>query len=256
MTIRLAEEGEFPVRVGFHPKICHEKDFVPMRLYHSITSKLGKRSIASLAMTTVACVLLVAQAGCLGLVSNLIHATGADKTPAAYEGLEDSRVAVVTMTENSQFSDDVAARILGRNVTQWLSKEVDDIELIREDKVANWRDTHGWDQVEFAEIGRGVDAQKVLAIEVTNLKLRDGATLYRGHADVHISVIDAKSGDELFTRDIDDFTYPVTAGVYTNETTEAGFRKLYLGILAKRIARQFYPYDAHEDFALDSMIAR
>lgn len=227
-----------------------------MRLSHSNTSILGKRSFASLVMTTVACVMLITQPGCLGLLSNLMHATGADKTPAAYKGLKDSRVAVVTLTENSQFSDDVAARILGRNVTQWLSNEVKDIDLVREDKIANWRDTHGWDQVEFAEIGRGVDADKVLAIEVSNLQLRDGATLYRGRADVRISVIDAKTGEELFTRDLDDFTYPTTAGVYTNETTEARFRKLYLGILAKRIARQFYPYDAHEDFALDGMIAR
>ncbi|WP_182866306.1 hypothetical protein [Stieleria mannarensis] len=218
----------------------------------------GRRSrlVASLGLTAVVCVLLSSQTGCLGLLSNLIHASGADKTPAAYDGLEESRVAVVTLTENSQFSDDISARILGRNVMQWLAKEVDDIELVRDDKIANWRDTHGWDQIEFAEIGRGVDAEKVLAIEVTNLKLRDGATLYRGRADVHISVIDAKTGDELFSRDIDDFTYPNTAGVYTNETTEARFRKLYLGILGKRIARQFYPYDRHEDFALDSIIAR
>ncbi|MCS7471115.1 hypothetical protein NZK35_31040 [Stieleria sp. ICT_E10.1] len=227
-----------------------------MRLSRFHSSGKGTRLVASLGLTAVACILVSTQAGCLGLLSNLIHASGADKVPAAYEGLEDSRVAVVTLTENSQYSDDVSARILGRNVMQWLSKEVDDIELIREDKIANWRDTHGWDQVEFAEIGRGVDAEKVLAIEVMNLKLRDGATLYRGHADVRITVIDAKTGEELFTRDIDDFTYPNTAGVYTNETTEARFRKLYLGILGKRVARQFYPYDAHEDFALDSIIAR
>ena len=138
----------------------------------------------------------------------------------------------------------------------WLKKEVEEIDLVRADKIANWRDTHGWDQVEFEEIGRGVDADKVLAIEVTNLKLRDGQTLYKGNADVRISVIDSKTGDELYTKHLDDFTYPTTAGVYTNEMTESKFRKLYLGILAKRIARQFFPYDAHEDFALDSIIAR
>ncbi|MCO8125482.1 hypothetical protein NHH03_27330 [Stieleria sp. TO1_6] len=204
----------------------------------------------------VACLLISTQTGCLGLLSNLMHATGADKIPAAYDGLEKSRVAVVTLTENSQFSDDDAARILGRNVMQHLVTEVKKIELVREDKIANWRDTHGWDQVEFAEIGRGVDADKVLAIEVSNLQLRDGKTLYRGRADVHISVIDAKTGDQLYAHDLDEFTYPTTAGQTTTDTTESRFGKLYLGILAKRIARQFYPYDAHEDFAIDSLIAR
>ena len=227
-----------------------------MRLSRYSTSKQASRRVACLCLMTVACILVSTQAGCLGLLSNLIHAAGGDKVPAAYKDLEESRVAVVTMTENSQFSDDIPARILSGNVMQWLNKEVDDIELVRADKIANWRDTHGWDQVEFAEIGRGVEAEKVLAIEVSNFKLRDGATLYRGHADVHVSVIDAKTGDMLFSSDLDDFTYPVTAGVYTNETTEARFQKLYLGILAKRIARQFYPFDAHEDYALDSIIAR
>jgi hypothetical protein len=252
----LAERLPNWVGVGFHRKISHEKDFVPMRLSRFSTSEKGSRLIACSVLMSVACLLVSTQAGCLGLLSNLIHAAGGDKVPAAYEGLEETRVAVVTMTENSQFSDDISARIISNNVMQWLSKEVDEIKLVREEKIANWRDTHGWDQVEFAEIGRGVDADKVLAIEVTNLKLRDGATLYRGHADVRVTVVDSKNDDLLFAIDIDDFTYPTTAGVYTNEMTEDRFRKLYLGILSKRIARQFYAFDAHEDFALDSIIAR
>ncbi|MEM6473153.1 MAG: hypothetical protein AAF802_26565 [Planctomycetota bacterium] len=200
--------------------------------------------------------LLACQPGCLGVISNIMHATGADKTPAAYDGLEKSRVAIVTVTENSQFGDDTSARILSRNISQWIGSEVKEVDLVREDKISDWRDTHGWDQLEFAEIGRGVEADKVLAIEVANLKLRDGPTLYRGNADVRVSVIDSKTGEELFSSEIEEFQYPITAGVYTNETTESRFRKLYLGILGKRIARQFFPFDAHEDFALDGFIAR
>ncbi|MEO1618445.1 MAG: hypothetical protein AAFV88_21510 [Planctomycetota bacterium] len=218
---------------------------------------LRSPSLRSLAGICVLLPLLCAtQTGCLGLISNIMHATGADKTPAAYNGLRECSVAVVTVTENGQFGDDTAARILSRNVTQWLGSEVKEIELIREDEIADWRDRHGWDQLEFAEIGRGVEADKVLAIEVANLKLRDGATLYRGNADVRVSVIDSKTGEELYHTEIDEFEYPTTAGVYTNETTESRFRKLYLGILGKRIARQFFAFDAHEDFALDSIIAR
>ena len=35
--------------------------------------------------------------------------------------------------------------------------------------------------------------------ELTNLRLRDGATLYRGRADVSLSVIEVESGDVLFS---------------------------------------------------------
>ncbi len=214
------------------------------------------KSTASLGLMIVLVLLVSTQTGCLGLVSNLMHAAGADKVPAAYEGLEKSRVAIVTVTENGQFTDDISARILTRNVAQWLGTNVNKIELVREDKISNWRDTHGWDQIDFVEIGRGVDAEKVLGIEVSNLKLQDGATLYRGRADVITTVVDVESGEEVYHSELDEFTYPVSAGQYTSETTESRFRKLYLGILAKRIARQFYPFDAHEDFALDSIVAR
>lgn len=227
-----------------------------MRLSRFLSTTQRPKPLASFCFTVVTCVILVAQTGCLGLVSNLIHAAGGDKSPAAYDGLEDSKVAVITITENSQFSDDVSARLLTANVAQWLKKEVDDIELVRSDEVANWRDTHGWDQIQFDEIGRGVDAEQVVAIEMNNLKLREGATLYRGRCDVHVAVIDAKTGEELFTTELEDFTYPKTAGVSSTEMTETRFRKLYLGILAKRVARQFFPYDARDDFALDSIIAR
>ncbi|KAA5544484.1 hypothetical protein FYK55_09140 [Roseiconus nitratireducens] len=217
---------------------------------------MARPAAVTLCMSLIVASLLATQSGCLGLAANLIHAAGGDKAPAAYEGLEESRVAVVTLTENSQFSDDPSARILGRNVTQLLKQQIKDIEIVREDKIANWRDTHGWDQLEFAEIGRGVDADKVLAIEVANLKLRDGATLYRGRADVVITVVDAKTGEQLYRSEMEEFTYPTTAGQYTSETTESRFQKLYLGVLAKRVARQFYPYDPRDDFALDSIVAR
>ncbi|MCC9599686.1 hypothetical protein LOC67_03860 [Stieleria sp. JC731] len=198
------------------------------------------------------------QTGCAPLIANIMHVTGADQTPAAFEGLEDSRVAIVTITENSRFGDDISAALLSHSVAKILGAEVDDIALVREDKIADWRDVHGWDEMDFGEIGRGVNADKVLAIEVLELSLQEGPTLFRGHADIHISVVDTKTGEELFSSDLEDFTYPnIAGGVSTSETTEARFRKLFVGnILAKRIARLFHPFDARDDFALDSITTR
>ena len=100
--------------------------------------------------------------------------------PAKYDGLEDTRVAVVTVTDSSHYTDDVSARLLSRKVGEVLTTEVDDLRLVREDRIQQWRDTNGWDSIDFLEIGQGVNAEKVLGIELTNLRLRDGATLYRG----------------------------------------------------------------------------
>ena len=208
-----------------------------------------------LAMTVLAGTILATQSGCLGLVANLAHAVGADKIPAEYEGLKGSKVAVVTVTDSSQYSDDTSARILSRKVGEIITREIKQVRLVREDQVEQWRDTNGWDAVDFLSVGRGVEAEKVIGIELTGLRLRDGATLYRGRANVMISVIDVKSGDIVYQRDLEEFTYPVNAGQYTSETTESRFRKLYLKMLAQKIARIFYPYDLSETFALDGAIA-
>ncbi|NND97475.1 MAG: hypothetical protein HKN47_09135, partial [Pirellulaceae bacterium] len=195
------------------------------------------------------------QPGCLGVFANLMHAVGADQVPAEYKGLEDSSVAIVTVTNSSHYSDDTSARLLSRMVSDIVIKEVDDVSLVREDQIEQWRDLNGWDSVDFLSIGKGVKADKVLGIELTNLRLRDGATLYRGRADVSLSVIDVATGEVLYRRSLDEFTYPITAGQYTSETTESRFRKLYLSMLAKQIARSFHRWDMTDDFATDGIIA-
>ena len=210
---------------------------------------------ASALTTTAVALLLVTQPGCVGLIANLVHAVGADRIPAEYEGLKDTKLAVVTVTDSSQYSDDVSARLLSRRVGNLLTQKVDNVRLVREDQIQQWRDTNGWDAVDFLSIGRGVEAEKVLGIELTNLQLREGATLYRGRADVTLSVLDVKTGEVLYSRDMEDFTYPSTAGQYTSETTESRFRKLYLDMLAKQICRAFHPYDFSETVALDGAIA-
>ena len=211
--------------------------------------------VRSLPLLLAAAAILFTQSGCLGLYSNLMHAVGADKVPAEYEGLEDSRLAIVTVTDSSQYSNDTSARILSRRVGEILTGEVDGIQLVREDLIEQWRDSHGWDSIDFVAIGKGVKAEKLLSIELTNLRLRDGATLYRGRADVTVSVIDVATGKILYRRELEEFTFPTSAGQYTSETTEPRFRKLYLNMLATQISRSFHPWDFNETIAIDGSIA-
>ncbi|MCC9644433.1 hypothetical protein LOC71_19345 [Rhodopirellula sp. JC740] len=199
--------------------------------------------------------LLLTQTGCLGLMSNLMHAMGADQIPAECELLEDSKVAVVTFTDRSQYSEDIAARLLSRKVSDILLRKIDDISLVREDEIQEYRDTHGWENSDFLDIGQGVEAEKVLAIELSGMKLREGATLYRGTAAVTLTLLDVETESVVFRKEIDEFTFPSTAGQYTSETTESKFRKLYLQMLAERIGRVFHPYDFAETVALDGAIA-
>ncbi len=200
--------------------------------------------------------LCAANSGCMGLslAANVINAVKGYTVDAEFKGLREKRVAVVTLTDSSQYSDDASARILSRRISDILRTEVKDIELVREDEVQQWRDRNGWDAVEFLDIGRGVKADKVLGVELTNLKLRDGATLYRGRATVTVTVYDVASGALEFRKHLDEFTYPESAGQYTSETTESRFRSLYLSVLAARISRFFHPYDFSDTVAMDATI--
>ncbi|MEM9828895.1 MAG: hypothetical protein AAF958_20075 [Planctomycetota bacterium] len=210
-------------------------------------------SAGLIAATTVGgiCVL---QSGCLGLASNLMHAAGMDLVPAEYEGLEDQLVAVVVRTPSNRHHDDQIAGDMAIRLQQELTSKVDDFQAVRADKIHDWWDRNGWDANDFQGLGRDVGATRVLLVDIKDLSLRDGATLYRGTADVHVQVIDVATGGVPFTKTIDSFEYPRMAGQSTSETTEKRFRKLYLSILAAEIGRAFHPYDEGERVALDSKI--
>lgn len=217
-------------------------------------SKSRKCSVVQLGVFLSAMLLVATTSGCT-LLANVMYVMGADQIPPEYEGLDESKVAIVTASDSSNYSDDAAARQLSRMIGDILLKQVDDLSLVREDQIEQWRDTNGWDSTDFISIGRGVKADKVLAIELTNLRLREGATLYRGRADATVSVIDVASGDVQYRKSIEEFTYPISAGQSTSETTEKRFRRLYLGMLSKQVARSFHSWDMTEDFANDGIIA-
>lgn len=223
-------------------------------------ARFSRRHFANRLFSRFACVasasaLVAAQTGCLGIASNLMHAVGMDLIPAEYEDLNQSTIAIVTVTDSSQYSNDVASRELSRRVGEVLTKKGKDVQLVRDDLIDQWRDTNGWDSIDYAAIGAGVQAEKVLAIELFDLRLRDGATLYRGRADVTIKVIDVKTGNVAYTKSLDEYTFPTSTGQHTSETSENRFRKLYLSMLANEIGRSFHPYDINERVAIDTAIA-
>lgn len=217
---------------------------------------LGRRLLQGLTASLMLAAVTLTQTGCIQFVANMIHAVHGDNVPAEFGGLEGKKVAVITVTDTSKYSNDISARMLTRIVSEVLTDEVKGIKLAREDEVEQWRDTQGWDGevIDYVALGRGVKADKVVSIELTDLRLREGQTMYRGHAGATITVHDVASESREFRRTLDDYTYPVTAGLFTTETTEDKFRAIFLRMLGKRIARYFHPYDFRDGVATDAQI--
>lgn len=210
--------------------------------------------LAGLVWTILFAAVTVSQVGCM-LAGNLMHAAGLDMIPAEYEGMEDAVVALVVLTPSALHENDPAASELTRHLRQELTGGVDDIQLVRDDRVAQWWDTHGYDSEDYAAMGRDIDADRVMVVHLDSLKLKDGATLYRGSADVMMEIIDVETGHVAFSKTIEEYRFPKMAGQHTSETTLRRFRSLYLKMLAAEIGRTFRPFDAHERIALDSTIA-
>ena len=111
----------------------------------NIQPEISRRKLC-MAMISGAAVL---QTGCLGLASNLMHAVGMDMIPPEYEGFEEQTVAVITISDSSSYTRDQKSAELSTFVGRILTQKIKDIKVVRDDKVSHWRDTNGWNSLDF-----------------------------------------------------------------------------------------------------------
>ena len=202
------------------------------------------------AMTITALICMTASTGCVGAVAQALYMWKGITLPAEYEGLQEQRVAVVCVSNEASYGSSSTASRLARNVSRLLEMHVKKIDMIRHEEVSDWIDKNNWDEVDYLEIGRGVNAQKLVAIDLREYRIREGATLLRGRASATITVYDiSKNGREVYKSHLDD-TFPRN-GYPTTEMSETRFDRIYVTMLASQIARKFYESDAVSDYAPD-----
>lgn len=198
---------------------------------------------------------LVLLSGCVGTLANLIHVAHGNLVPANFEGLEEKKIAVVCVANSEAFGPSTASVHLARMVGELIKANVKKSEVVDPQKIADWIDRNDWDYMDYPEVGKAVGADMVVAIDLDTFSLNDGKTLYRGRADIKVVVYDMTDGGrEVFAYSPTQVTFPETSGYHATETTEEVFRRQFVAILASRIARQFYSYDAQEDFANDATV--
>lgn len=194
-------------------------------------------------------------AGCFGFAANLMYMINGLKVEAAYDGLEESRVAIVVVSDASSYGPDTLASIVGRAMGIRLNQHVKEITIIPQNVIENWQDTHGWDRVDFREIGYGVNADKVMAIEIDSYSIHEGSTLYKGRSMVNTTVFDLTEegeGEAVFSQGPAEYLFPKSHARPVMSTTEQQFEAVYLAKLVDNIARNFYQYDKAEPMAEDA----
>src|SRR4051812_8525613 len=108
----------------------------------------------SLAGGLLVAVLLSMSAGC-GVVQQINYIINGFKVDAKFAGLEDKKIAVVCVAgpgvpPNGEAS--MIANIVGTKI----GAEVKGAQIISQAKIADWMDKNDWDQVDYADVGRGV----------------------------------------------------------------------------------------------------
>jgi hypothetical protein len=126
------------------------------------------------------------------------------------------------------------------------------ITVIQPDRVQDWLDRHDdWDKPD--EIGEATGATHVVFIDVHkyNLFEENSHDLFRGRAEVLVSVFKMQKGDQaekIYTKELTSL-YPLSAPRATSEISYDRFRRQYLGRLSEEVGRLFYEYFNGDDMA-------
>jgi hypothetical protein len=199
--------------------------------------------------------LAVSSSGCVGIASQIVYMIKGNKVDAEFDGLRGKRVAVVCVANSSDYDPGSASAMLAQTVESILRLKVKGIKVVRQDEVADWIDNNNWNQMDYRDIGRGVNAEMVLAIDLDGYRLHEDQTLFKGRANVVVTVYDmTKGGEAVFRRSKPNFSFPTSGGQHVSETTEGQFQRKFIFVLANDIAKPFYDYDFAEDFARDASL--
>ncbi len=189
--------------------------------------------------------------GCTGLFTMAAYLIKGTDAPAEFKGLKDKRVAVVCRAPVTMNTDQaLGSRELAERVTFLLQANVPKIKTIDQQDVADWTDENTWE--DFRDIGKALDAEMVVGIDIDEFSLQRSSSVYQGRAKVRISVYDMETGGRVYDKQPNQFLYPNSGGMPTNNIPRAEFRRHFVFQLAEQIGSKFYAHDPRSVFASDT----
>ncbi|AMV33863.1 hypothetical protein VN12_17170 [Pirellula sp. SH-Sr6A] len=220
----------------------------------TIQVKASRSFPSAWAIACLFSLLCITTTGCVRLASNLLYAIKGRNNPAEFEGLEEKKVAVL-VSNNGVHTSDASSLVLARNINLLLQNKVKKVRMISQDEVDRMIQDQQLGKVDPIQVGERLGADFVIDIDVSDLKLYDGKTLYKGQCSASVTTYKCKDGREIVFRKLHpEFIYPKT-GAPVTDMDEATFRRVYLMTLAERVSRSFYPYDPATDVARDAAIS-
>jgi hypothetical protein len=203
-------------------------------------------------LITLAALLLPAASGCSTLFTAAYLFQPAD-VPAEFTGLRGKHVAIACRPiVELEFTDAGSARELASLVGAQIGSKVRRTRIIGQQEVARWVDENSW--VDYPSLGKSLDADLVVGVDLEAFRLHEGSTLYRGRATAHVKVYEVATKKIVFEKRIDDFSFPANTAIPASDRSEAEFRGMFLQMLSQKISRCFHAYESREVFAEDSLM--
>jgi hypothetical protein len=217
---------------------------------------IRRLSIRLLLAAGIATVVLTS-GGCIGVSAHLLYFLKGQRVKAEFSGLKDKRVAVVCNSSTSSYGPGAEALLLAHSVSAILQREVKGIQLIDQEKVADWIDNNAWDQIDYRKVGKGVDAELLVAIELSSFSLHEGQSLYKGRATISATVYDMTNGGKIvYRKAATDINFPENGARHVTDINESNFRRAFIQILAQEIGKRFYDYEKIDDVGMDATFMR
>jgi hypothetical protein len=180
-------------------------------------------------------------------------------TPSNEKKKQENRVAILTyagvMDLKMEFlhADRQLSDLLGKMIQKQCEDNDEKITMIPTRTVENFKNNHpDWRQMDLEEIGRQLKADYVIYLELNSLSLyEEGALrqLFRGRANVSISLIDVNHPDEMPEQQILTCVYPTDAHgpmPVDADTVPEQFRRKFLEYVAKRLTYYFTRYQKRD----------
>lgn len=195
--------------------------------------------------------------GCVGVGAHLLYWMQGTRIDAEYEGLEGKRIAVVCISDAAPYGPDVSTQMLGKFVRRKIAREIKKVDVVSHSEIESWTDTNNWDQIDYMEIGKGVNADIVIAIELSGYALQQGSALYRGNTKYSIQVYDLKRESDpripVFGKGPVEFSFPKDHPIpVTSSLSSTKFEQMFLNELGLQISNCFCGYEMPENIARDA----
>ncbi len=217
------------------------------------------RSVAGLVVdrrvgVCLALAALLLNSGCVGAMAQLLYVIKGHKVKAEYSGLEEKTVAVVCVTDSTAYGPDTLSTTINKAISLQLKQNVKKCTVVSPAKVNEWIDNNGWNQSNFIEIGRGVGADMVVAIDMGSYTIKEGQTLYKGRTNLTVTVYDISKGGQIaYVHGPMEYSFPKN-GRPAIQTSERQFEAVYLAKLTDYVARLFYDADALDQVAEEASL--